>query len=287
MKRGSHLAVLAATGAMAAALSLLAPHESSAAPQPQPTPQPSWNPEQRLPEAESGQGFSSEAQQNGVVDVPAFLTVIVKDADRMWAEYFARIQGLVEPSVRYHLVGTVLEPTYTFAAECGGTVVTGFTSNAYYCHAGEGDIVLPVFSFAKIWSGELFGRVPEKTGDFAAAVVVAHEFGHHIQDEIFKQYNALNVPVPDMPSGDKNKELIADCFSGNWAFSAFHKGYIQSGDWAEVIASLRAIGDPPGKSGHGTPDERQAAFERGYNTGDPTRCIVAYWPGAASALNLR
>ncbi|WP_162467274.1 neutral zinc metallopeptidase [Streptomyces cavernae] len=249
----------------------------------QPTPPPPE--EEELPEAENREALRS-SKSGGEINVPRFLSKVTQDADRVWVDYFAQTPGLEEPFVTYHLVGTTQEPTYTLSRACGGATIDTDHKNAYYCSTGEGDIVLPVNTFARIWQGDFFGRAPKNTGDFAAAFVVVHEFGHHIQDEILKQYNERGVPVPNYKRNDKNKELIADCFAGTWAFSAYYKGFVEPGDYDEAIDSVRAIGDPPGVASHGTPDERQAAFEEGYNTGEPTRCIIRYWPGAAAALGL-
>jgi predicted metalloprotease len=259
-------------------------HDSPASSQRQPTPPPPWDPEQKVPEAEANEAYESEAA-NGQIDVTGFLDTIVQDADQVWTDFFNRSDYLVEPFVTAHYVGTSSEPTYTM--RCGGGVlVDADHPNAYYCETGQGDIILPVNTFAKIWQGEFFRKAPKKTGDFAAAVVVAHEFGHHVQDEIFKQYNAKGVPLPDLHPDDENEELIADCFSGIWAFTAYNRGWLDETDYPEAIASLREIADPPGASSHGDPDERQAAFELGITTGEPNRCIVSYWPAAAVTLHL-
>lgn len=138
----------------------------------EPSPPP-WDP---LPEAEEGQAIWSEGS-GSQVDVVQFLNQVLQDADQMWTEYLGRTPGFTEPYVTYHLVGTSEEPTYTFSAECGGNTIDGNEPNAYYCPTGQGDIVLPIGTFAKIWNGEFFRLRTQETGDFAAAVVVAHEFG--------------------------------------------------------------------------------------------------------------
>ncbi|WP_172639442.1 neutral zinc metallopeptidase, partial [Streptomyces tailanensis] len=189
----------------------------------QPTPPPPE--EEELPKAEKNEALRS-IKSGGEINVPKFLADVTRNADQVWVDYFAQTPGLEEPFVTYHLVGTDAEPTYTLSEECGGATIDADNQNAYYCSTGEGDIVLPVNAFARIWEGDFLGRAPKSTGDFAAAMVVAHEFGHHIQDEILKQYKEHGVPVPDFKEKDKNKELIADCFAGTWAYSAYYEGFI-------------------------------------------------------------
>jgi predicted metalloprotease len=102
-------------------------------------------------------------------------------------------------------------------------------------------------------------------GDFAVAVVVAHEYAHNIQAELgifgggFATYKT---------------ELQADCWAGIWANSAYAKGILDPGDLEEGLELARQIGDYDSRDEghHGTPEQREAAFSSGYESGNPITC---------------
>lgn len=220
--------------------------------------------------------------------VEEYLNYIIKDLDTEWTKWF-KASSFEEPNVAIAMI----EPGATFASNCLPQAVTDTHPNAYYCDRdlGEpingqqhyGSLILPVTTFQRMWTGDLFGRTSKTAGDFAAAIITAHEFGHHVQDELRQQYNTNATALladPNLP----NKELIADCFAGNWAASAYYTGLLQPGDFDEAVAALSAIGDPGSGGTHGTADQRKAAVMTGYNglpgitqPGDPIACIRTYW----------
>lgn len=102
-----------------------------------------------------------------------------------------------------------------------------------------------------------------RRSDVALQVILAHEWGHVAQaldpslDEIWVDRDAPYAET----------ELQADCYAGAWAATA-----MTPGDRELAILELRAIGDPPDvplddPDGHGTPDEREAAFRLGVTAG--------------------
>lgn len=98
-------------------------------------------------------------------------------------------------------------------------------------------------------------------GDFAPAMIVAHEVGHHTQNLL----GLLNVP-------SIQKELQADCLAGAWSASAGARGLLEPGDFQEAAASLFSVGDPLGTpwfapGAHGSPQQRQQAFLVGFSRG--------------------
>ena len=125
-------------------------------------------------------------------------------------------------------------------------------------------------------------------GDFAMAYVIAHEVGHHIQNElgILSQVaeiqrtsgqveaNALQVRV----------ELMADCLSGIWARAVGDRyGVLERGDLDEALTAASRIGDDtlqreagrtvrPDTFTHGTSEQRQRWFSTGYDTGSIEAC---------------
>ncbi len=122
-------------------------------------------------------------------------------------------------------------------------------------------------------------------GDFAAAYVIAHEVGHHVQNlmgilpRVTQQRqraqkteaNALSVKL----------ELQADCLAGVWAFHADSKlKVLEPGDLEKALAAAGAVGDDrltqgrvaPESFTHGTSAQRQAWFTTGVKTGSVQRC---------------
>jgi predicted metalloprotease len=124
-------------------------------------------------------------------------------------------------------------------------------------------------------------------GDFAQAYVIAHEVGHHVQNQLGimqkmdayrqrlseTQYNALSVRL----------ELQADCFAGVWAHHANNRQLLEAGDVDEAMNAAAAIGDDtiqrrtqgrivPESFTHGTSDQRMRWFMTGMKTGQISAC---------------
>jgi predicted metalloprotease len=125
-------------------------------------------------------------------------------------------------------------------------------------------------------------------GDFAAAYVVAHEVAHHVQNElgILDQANQQRARVSETQSNaiSVRIELQADCLAGVWANVAQQRfDILQKGDIAEAMNAAERIGDDtlqanagqrvrPDSFTHGTSEQRQRWFMRGFQTGDVTQC---------------
>ncbi|MGE7205253.1 KPN_02809 family neutral zinc metallopeptidase [Sphingomonas sp. NPDC019816] len=148
----------------------------------------------------------------------------------------------------------------------------------FYCPTDSG-IYLDTSFF-----DELANRFGAK-GDFARYYVIAHEFGHHIQnllgtsDQVRRaqqaagraEGNALSVRL----------ELQADCYAGVWA--ARNRDRLEPGDVEEGMTAAQAIGDDtlqrestgrvvPDSFTHGTSEQRMRWLRRGIETGDPAQC---------------
>ena len=131
--------------------------------------------------------------------------------------------------------------------------------NAFYCPAGdfiawdESGLVIPYYV---------------QQGDFAAAFVLAHEFGH-----------AMQARLPQRERLTVLSELQADCFAGAWARYVSDQGYLEAGDLDEATFAVLAARDVPGTPftdprAHGTGFERTRAFSDGYGDG-PGACSPA------------
>lgn len=124
-------------------------------------------------------------------------------------------------------------------------------------------------------------------GDFAQAYVIAHEVGHHVQNQLGimqkmdayrqrvseAQYNALSVRL----------ELQADCLAGVWAHHANNRKLLEAGDVEEAMTAAAAIGDDtiqrrtqgrvvPESFTHGTSEQRTRWFMTGMKTGQISSC---------------
>ena len=112
-------------------------------------------------------------------------------------------------------------------------------------------------------------------GDFAQAYVIAHEIGHHIQN----QRGAMGRGAPD----SIDVELQADCLAGAWAKDAEQRQLVEVGDVEEALNAASAIGDDaiqkqtqgyvqPETWTHGSSKQRVAAFRKGYTGGTLAAC---------------
>ena len=123
-------------------------------------------------------------------------------------------------------------------------------------------------------------------GDFAQAYVLAHEYGHHIQQQlgIEKQVrNQSNANPDDANELSVRLELQADCFAGLWGRSVYEEGILEDGDLEEGITAAEAVGDDriqqktqgridPESFTHGTSEQRRTWFRNGFDSGDIQEC---------------
>jgi uncharacterized protein len=199
----------------------------------------------------------------------AFVKQVRSNVQDYWAAQFETAGESYEPA------GLVLfdAPTST---GCGvGSPETG----PFYCPADK-----------KVYFDLGFYRQMEQqfgiTGDTALAYVIAHEMGHHVQNEL-----GVNDAVRDKsrdeqvgPTGySVRMELQADCLAGVWASSIQAEGGLEEGDFDEAINAAEAVGDDriqettqgriePESFTHGTASQRKRWFARGFRSGDSDVC---------------
>jgi predicted metalloprotease len=125
------------------------------------------------------------------------------------------------------------------------------------------------------------------TGDLAAQYIVAHEYGHHVQNVL-----GINEQMRQAQQNDPSRanqysvalELQADCLAGAWASDVAARDLFDSPEEIEeALNAAAAVGDDriqqktsgrvdPESWTHGSSAQRVQWFQRGYQTGDPQRC---------------
>jgi predicted metalloprotease len=124
--------------------------------------------------------------------------------------------------------------------------------------------------------------------DFAAAYVIAHEVGHHVQNQLGIAEKVQRSQERARSDEEANSysvamELQADCLAGVWGNHAQQAGIIEPGDFEEGLRAAASIGDDrlqkmgrgyvqPESFTHGSSEQRAQSLRKGLQTGDPNVC---------------
>ena len=142
---------------------------------------------------------------------------------------------------------------------------------------------------------DLRGRFGASGGSFAEAYVIAHEYGHHVENQLGVLGRARSGDTGPQSAGVR-VELMADCLAGMWARGAVATGFVEELTDADIQGGLdaaAAVGDDriqehlqgrvdPESWTHGSAEQRQRWFTSGYRgTGnDPSPVCNTFGPGA-------
>ncbi len=120
------------------------------------------------------------------------------------------------------------------------------------------------------YSAEFRRIVEANIGDFGWVVVVAHEWGHHVQLLVGYDAGVLGWQITSTRSVAMEQQ--ADCLAGAYTDSAEFSGWLDPGDVDEALLITSLSGDPDGTAwddpeAHGSGEDRVAAFTSGYEDG--------------------
>ncbi|MDQ3853666.1 MAG: neutral zinc metallopeptidase [Thermoproteota archaeon] len=201
-----------------------------------------------------------------------FVSIVLADTEDTWNEIFAAGNlDYREPTLV--LFSRAVESACGFAQAAVGP---------FYCPLDE-KLYIDLSFYRDL--RDSFGA----PGDFAQAYVIAHEVGHHVQNQIGIMEQVQAAQQQASSQADVNRlsvmlELQADCLSGVWAYNADRaRDILEQGDIEEGLNAASSIGDDrlqmefqgqvaPDSFTHGSSVQRVSWFKRGLESGDVNSC---------------
>ena len=196
-----------------------------------------------------------------------FISKVFASTEEFWTQEFEK-EGLT-----YHPPTLVI---YDQATETGGCGVGSASAGPFYCPA-DNKVYIDLTFYQEL------STKYQASGDFAMAYVIAHEVGHHVQNELgtMRSYQQKRQSLSEKAANALNVrlELQADYYAGAWANYVEGQGLLEVGDIEEAMNAAHAVGDDtlqeaaygttvPDSFTHGTSEQRQKWFMRGFQYGD-------------------
>jgi predicted metalloprotease len=224
------------------------------------------------PNASTGPGLSETCKTGADANARDDCRIVgyVNSVQAYWQKQFAaRTDGTpYQPAVTTFFSGQV-------QTACGPASTD---SGPFYC-PGDGHVWIDLTFF-----DELRQRFGATGGPLAQGYVIAHEYGHHVQDLLGDLGGASGAT--GATSGSVRTELQADCYAGVWAGNSVSTGFLQPISEAQVADALNAaaaVGDDriqratggvvrPDAWTHGSSAQRQKWFMTGFNSKQPGSC---------------
>ena len=223
---------------------------------------------QQLPQGGGGGGTEQVQVDPAQEPLRQFVAVVLGDTEDVWGKLFPQDFQKSYEQPKLVLFTQRVESACGFASAATGP---------FYC-PGDHKVYLDLAFFDEM--KKKFGA----PGDFAMAYVVAHEVGHHVQNQLGlsdKVHNArARVSDAEYNSLSVRLELQADYLAGVWAHHAQRaKNILDPGDIDEALTAANAIGDDtlqkqaqgyvvPDSFTHGTSAQRVRWFRKGFESGD-------------------
>jgi predicted metalloprotease len=231
-------------------------------------------------------GGAPVTQQGGAPPVTAgtptdltgrFVALVLGDTEDRWSEIFTASGRTYHPPKLRLFRG----------AEPGGCGLAQSAMGPFYCPLDQ-RIYLDTAFFSDL-QNRFGGCTDSKACQFSEAYVIAHEVGHHVQDELGTLGKATSAQKAASSQVQANAiqvriELQADCLAGVWANRAQQKHhFLDPGDVDQALQTASAIGDDrlqkktqgyavPDSFTHGTSEQRKRWFSNGFKNGDVAAC---------------
>jgi predicted metalloprotease len=212
--------------------------------------------------------YRPSAEENELAE---FTSVVLADTEDSWKALFLGMDRRYQEPTLVLFSGAV-------QSACGlGQAAMG----PFYC-PGDSKVYIDLSFFRDLRNRH------GAPGDFAQAYVIAHEVGHHVQNQLGIS-RKVHEARSRMSKADGNalsvrQELQADCLAGVWANHADRaRSILEAGDVDEALRAASQIGDDrlqkqsqgyvvPESFTHGSSEQRVRWFKKGLASGKPTAC---------------